>query len=227
MTTTPTGLLKLPLELRQQIYHYVLVPTLQTRTIAISITLRNYSYKLHGLEPIQSLIFTNRLIYHETLHYCFAHFIFHLHNGFYSILDLMSQFYLRIGKRMRKLVRYIVIPRFSVDAVFFRDVYQCTSAKNRPEKYKELVEEMEMAFRMLKRFRELEEVQFGLYFPEVSRDKGIRPWVGRDDGERERERTGTEQVWDSTESLQLQEHGLQQLRAKAAPIRVELVEAPS
>ncbi|EUC44469.1 hypothetical protein COCMIDRAFT_37739 [Bipolaris oryzae ATCC 44560] len=253
MATPPTGLLKLPLELRQQIYHYVLVPTLQTRTIIISITCGNYTKKLHGLEPIQSIIFTNRLINHETLHYYFTHFIFYLHNSFYSIMDLMSEFYLRIGKQNRMRVRYIVIPRFSVDTPFFRGGYWCTtSAQERNGKYEGLVRDMELAFRMLRHFRALEEVQFGLYFSEVSRDKGIRPWVRRDDdGE------GKEQTWDSyimgvfgeakkvwptekigiwwdrlpeglsnAESLRLQEYGLQQLQAKAAPTRVELVEAP-
>ncbi|EMD94300.1 hypothetical protein COCC4DRAFT_58300 [Bipolaris maydis ATCC 48331] len=145
-------------------------------------TRRNYNYKLHGLEPIRSLIFTNRLINHETLHYCFTHFIFRLDSDFDSLLTLMSEFYVQIGKRMRKLIRFVVIPRFSVDTVFFRDGYRSAPAESLPEKYRELVGDMDIAFRKLKGFRALGE---------------------------------------------LQEDGLQQLRAKAAPTRVELVEAPS
>ncbi|EUC35987.1 hypothetical protein COCCADRAFT_89267, partial [Bipolaris zeicola 26-R-13] len=255
MATPLAGLLKLPLELRQQIYHYVLVPTLENRTLEMTIYYKNYTYKLEGLEPIQSLIFTNRLINHESLHYCFTHFIFHLDNNRYSVLDMMTHFYLKIGKRMRMLVRYIVIPRFGVDIVFSRGGYQHKSSEKLPNIYKGLVTDMHLMFSMLRRFKALEEVHFGLYFFEVRRNKEINPGVMRvDNRDGKREEPGTEEMWDShimevfekakrwwptekigiwweqlpqgvssAESLRLQEHALQQLRARAAPVQVELV----
>ncbi|KAI1664538.1 hypothetical protein Ptr902_11471 [Pyrenophora tritici-repentis] len=80
-TPIPTPpFLNLPLELRQQIYHNLLAPTLRTHRLLITLVQRpsTTTYTLHSLSHIASLLTTYRTLSTEILIYTFTHFTFHL-----------------------------------------------------------------------------------------------------------------------------------------------------
>jgi hypothetical protein len=180
MVTTVSGLLKLPLELRQHIYHYTLVQNFKSRNIIISVAPRHGHYKLHGLENVQSLVFANRLIHNEILHYCFSRFDFHLCNGAESVLFVVREFYRQIGRKMRKFVKYITIPHFGIDTVFFHPTNMVALFASSQARYMQLLDEMETTFLVLRRFSALEELNFGLDLNEIRQPKACRPWIRRD-----------------------------------------------
>ena len=111
MATIAPGLLRLPLEIWQQIYHYTLVQDFSSRNLYISAIQRRGCYKIHGLETIAGLAFTNHALHSEALSYCFSRFNFHLCNGKESIRFVVREFCRQIGSANQKLVKYISIPK--------------------------------------------------------------------------------------------------------------------
>ncbi|RAR14956.1 hypothetical protein DDE83_001592 [Stemphylium lycopersici] len=179
MATTAPGLLRLPLEIRQQIYHYTLVQDFRGRNIYISATQRHGYYKLHGLESMAGLIFTNRAIHSEVLCYCFSRFNFHLCNNTESIRFVVREFYRQIGPSNRKLVKHITVPKFSIEDVFFHPVNMVALFASSRARYLQLLDEMQGIFHVLERFSALEELDLGLHLDEVRRSKMGQPWVKR------------------------------------------------
>jgi hypothetical protein len=97
-TTFTPAFLRLPLEIRQHIYHYLLTQDFQSHTIKITARQRHSGgYELLGLETIQGLVFVNRAFHHEVLNYCFSRLSFFLHNDHESVRFVVREFY-RQGK---------------------------------------------------------------------------------------------------------------------------------
>ncbi|KAI4706313.1 hypothetical protein J4E89_009047 [Alternaria sp. Ai002NY15] len=162
MATTIPGFLRLPLEIRQQIYHYLLAQSFQSRTINISARQRHGGYKLQGLESIQGLVFVSRIFHDELLNYCFSRFNFFLHNGTESIRWVAREFYRQIGAENRKLVKYITIPSFSIDRVMMDPSNMVALFASHQAMCLQLLDEMQGVFALLERFPALEELDLGI-----------------------------------------------------------------
>ncbi|KAF1836681.1 hypothetical protein BDW02DRAFT_566773 [Decorospora gaudefroyi] len=177
MPNTLPSILKLPRELRQQIYHYTLTQDLQSHTIPISVAQRHGYYKLHGLEPIQGLILVNHTLHDEVLSYCFSRLTFALHNERESLRFVVREFYRQIGAQNRGRVTRIAIPDFSIDAVFFDAANMVSLFASSGARYCQLHQEMQGVFLWLARFPALLKVDFGIDFVEATRSTGAcRPW---------------------------------------------------
>jgi hypothetical protein len=161
MATTP-GFLRLPLEIRQEIYHYLLAQDLHSQTITMTVRQRHGGYKLHGLENIQALIFVSRTIHDELLSYCFSRFHFFLHNGSESIRFVVREFYRQIGADNRKLVKRITVPNFSIERVLLHPVNMVALFASSQARCLQLLDEMQGVFAVLERFSALEELDLGI-----------------------------------------------------------------
>ncbi|KAI4920456.1 hypothetical protein J4E85_009223 [Alternaria conjuncta] len=192
MTTTIPGFLRLPLEIRQQIYHYLLAQSFQSRTINISVRQRHGGYELQGLESIQGLVFVSRIFHDELLNYCFSRFNFFLHNGSESIRWVAREFYRQIGAENRKLVKYITIPSFSIDRVSLHPDNMITLFAVHKAFCLQLLDELQRVFALLARFPALEEIDLGIDTREATSPTDLRHCkvpprsMSRDDLRRER-----------------------------------------
>jgi hypothetical protein len=169
MATVIPRILRLPLELRQQIYSWILVDDLETRKVNVTIEQQPGRYILHGLETIRGLVFVNHALHRDILDDCFGRYDFHLNNDTESVRFVVREFYRQIGPDNRKLVKHITLPSFSIDAVFFQPANMVSLFEGRAARYFQLLNETQMAFLMLARFPALTELDFGLDLLETTR----------------------------------------------------------
>ncbi|KAH6879131.1 hypothetical protein BKA58DRAFT_378718 [Alternaria rosae] len=174
MVPTIPGFLRLPLEIRQLIYHYLLAQNFQSRSVDMTVRQRHGGYKLQGLESIQGLVFVSRTFLDEILSYCFSRFNFFLHNGSESIRFVVREFYRQIGAENRKLVKYITIPKFSIDRVIMHPSNMVALFASYQARSMQLLDEMQGAFALLERFPALEELDLGLDTYEATRLSDFR-----------------------------------------------------
>ncbi|KAL1604043.1 hypothetical protein SLS60_005635 [Paraconiothyrium brasiliense] len=102
--------MKLPLELRQLVYHYVLVDNGSDKVIKIA--LNDTHFRSESLENAAGAIRVSKSISNELLDYIFGMFAFSLSDlapSSYSILQIFCDL---IGKKNLKLVKEIIIPHF-------------------------------------------------------------------------------------------------------------------
>jgi hypothetical protein len=169
-TTTTPGFLRLPLEIRQQIYHYLLAQDFQSRAIKITVRQRRSGgYKLQGLESIQGMVFVSSTFHDEVLTYCFGHFTFFLHNDSESIRFVVREFCRQIGLENRKLVKRITVPNFSIERVLLHQANMVALFASSQARFLQLLDDIQRMFVFLERLPALEELDLGINSTEAMR----------------------------------------------------------
>ncbi|CAN9337698.1 unnamed protein product [Alternaria sp. RS040] len=175
VTTTAPGFLRLPLEIRQQIYHCVLVQDFRSQIIKMTVQQQHSGdYKLRGLKNIRGLVFVSRTFHAEVLTYCFSRFNFFLHNDSESIRFVVREFFRKIGLKNRKLVKRITLPYFSIERVLLHPANMVALFASSQARSLQLLDDMQHSLRLLEHFSALEELDLGLDTAEVLGRRGNR-----------------------------------------------------
>ncbi|KAL5382676.1 hypothetical protein PMIN02_009897 [Paraphaeosphaeria minitans] len=109
MSGPPTSpFTKLPLELRQLVYHHVIVDNSNEKVIKVAVN--DTQFISDSLKNVAGAILVNKSMSHEVLEYTFSRFGFSLSDLDPSSYSILQKFCDRIGKKNIALIKEIIIP---------------------------------------------------------------------------------------------------------------------